>query len=509
MIFCSLPFYLFFIFFAFAYFVTPHQRRWVTLLLGSWVFYASWSIPFTFLLIATGLINFYLSHLLVTTVAPLRRQKILALGIVYNLLLLFAFKYSNFFIQNFVQVFVDAPLPLLNIILPLGISFHTFQLLGYLFDVYYQRIAPCQNLGHFLLFVSFFPQLIAGPIERSKDLLPQIILPKIFSEAATTSGLQLFFWGLFKKLAIADRLGIYVDTIYQYPHQGYDGIHFLTATFYYAIQLYCDFSGYSDMARGISRILGIELTLNFKNPFLAINIADFWNRWHITLSKWLRDYLYFPLTLSPLMGKIGGNFWYRHRLNGALFLTFVVSGLWHGANWTFLVWGIFHGIFLVVGNQTKRAQKQFYTLFFKSESATLAIAFKRLITFQLVLFTWIFFKAKDLKTAWFIVNHLFAKVPAFFMEAIQAFGKNDLVFFYEKKFFHTGLAPAEILIALTCFLLVLMAEYLQEFHPHWKKWWEQAPAWMGLGKKAVTAVALVLIFLLSYSSKSGFIYYQF
>ncbi len=311
------------------------------LLIASYIFYGWWDWRFLILIIVSSAADFLIGRSLFNKEKAKPRKLLLLTSLIINLGILFFFKYFNFFIDSFLALTgIDAKnsWSSINIILPVGISFYTFQTLSYTIDIYRRRIQPTQSALTFFTFVAFFPQLVAGPIERAKHLIPQFEQKTVFSYKQATSGLKLMLWGLFKKMVIADQLAKIVNIVFAQPEQ-YGSWALILATFLFAYQIYCDFSGYSDIAIGTARLFGIELMTNFKTPYLSRSFREFWQRWHISLSTWFRDYVYIPL---------GGNrgnsvFWMRN-----IMITFIVSGLWHGANVTFLIWGALHGLLLIV-----------------------------------------------------------------------------------------------------------------------------------------------------------------
>lgn len=313
-----------------------------------------------------------------------------------NLGLLFFFKYFNFLSINLNKMFSSFAIPIaspvLDILLPVGISFYTFQTLSYTIDVYNRKIPAEKHFGYFALYVSFFPQLVAGPIERPQNLLPQLKIKHEFDYERVTYGLKLMAWGLFKKMVIADTLAIYVNKVYNNLPE-YQGFVLVIATVFFTLQIYCDFSGYSDIAIGAARMLGIDLMKNFNAPYLATSIKDFWSRWHISLSTWFRDYVYIPL---------GGNRVDFSRQIFNLLVTFLLSGLWHGANWTFVVWGALHGFLLILETLYDRyvGKKLF-------EENKFVIVAKTVATFSVVAFAWIFFRANNIDDAFYVLVHMF------------------------------------------------------------------------------------------------------
>ncbi|HEY8933858.1 MAG TPA: MBOAT family O-acyltransferase [Cyclobacteriaceae bacterium] len=321
-----------------------------------------------------------------------RRKLYLSLSIIANVLVLAIFKYYNFFIDN-VNELLGAleltvhELPYLKIILPIGLSFHTFQAMSYTIEVYRGNVKPERHLGYYSLYVMFYPQLVAGPIERPQNILPQLHEYHAYDHSKLVSGLRLMLWGLFKKVVIADRLGVIVDEVFNHTNQ-YTGLAYIVATICFGIQIYCDFSGYSDIAIGSSRTMGIELMTNFKRPYFSFTVSEFWRRWHISLSTWFRDYVYIPLGGSRVSAL-------RRQIN--LFIVFLISGFWHGASWNFVIWGGLHGTFLMAGNVVNERVP-----FFKQRNVV-----NLMLTFVLVNVAWIFFRAGTFSSAMHIVTHLF------------------------------------------------------------------------------------------------------
>jgi alginate O-acetyltransferase complex protein AlgI len=341
MVFNSLIFLVFFLVVYALYRVLPHRGQNVLLLVSSYFFYGWWDWRFLSLILISTTIDYTAGLVIGNAGDNQRRRKIaVMISMTASLGMLGFFKYFNFFADNLIvllhQIGIDAPVRHLNIILPVGISFYTFQTMSYALDIYRRQMRPTRNFIDFATFVAFFPQLVAGPIERASNLLPQIQNPRIITRAGIESGAWLIFWGLFKKCVIADNLAVIVNGAFGAGAS--TGAVSLLALYAFAFQIFCDFSGYSDIARGLARWMGIELMVNFNNPYFALNPKDFWARWHISLSTWLRDYLYIPL---------GGNRRGRRRTYINLALTMLLGGLWHGAAWTFIAWGAFHGLLLV------------------------------------------------------------------------------------------------------------------------------------------------------------------
>jgi D-alanyl-lipoteichoic acid acyltransferase DltB (MBOAT superfamily) len=400
MLFNSWQFALFFPTVAVLYFLAPYHWRWVLLLVASYFFYMC-SVPaYGLLLLASTVIDYGLSLAIARTTSRRARIMYLLTSIVANLGMLFVFKYFNFFAGSFEVLGkwfgLSLEVPYSNLVLPIGISFYTFQTLSYTIDIFQGKEPPERHFGRYALYVAFFPQLVAGPIERSSNLLPQFQQNLDFDYERVTSGLKLMAWGLFKKMVIADHLAVLVNSVFNAP-EGLSGVHFTVATIFFAFQIYCDFSGYSDIAVGAARVLGYRLMINFDRPYLARSIADFWSRWHISLSTWFRDYLYIPL---------GGNrvAWPRWYLN--LLIVFLVSGLWHGAQWTFVMWGALHGFYLVFGLATRSVRQQVARAVRLDRMPALHVCLQSVAVFLLVCFAWIFFRANSVSDAFYIVSQL-------------------------------------------------------------------------------------------------------
>ena len=315
---------------------------------------------------------------------------IVACSFVINLAILFFFKYFNFTMglaQSLTAALgISFTVPKLDVLLPVGISFYTFQALSYTMDVYRDDVYAEKNFFQYALFVSFFPQLVAGPIERSKNLLKQLAVAHKFNFERARDGLLLMLWGFFLKMVVADRISIFVTTVYD-NYTDYGGIYLIVATLLFAVQIYCDFSGYSTIALGASRILGIELMENFNAPYLSTTVAQFWRNWHISLTSWFKDYLYIPLGGSR-KGKV------RKQINKVI--VFLVSGLWHGANMTYVIWGLLNGLYQVVGELTMPARKKLKKLFGLRETTLTQRIFQYICTFILIDFSFIFFRASSL-----------------------------------------------------------------------------------------------------------------
>ncbi len=410
MLFNSFTFVVFFIVVTALYFQLPHRLRWGLLLSASCFFYMFF-VPAYILILAVTIIVDYVAGIWIEDTSDPRRKKLyLVVSIVTVCAVLFVFKYFNFFNQNFAAL-ADAlnwnyPIEALRIALPIGLSFHTFQSLSYVIEVYRGRQKAERHFGVYSLYVMYFPQLVAGPIERPQNLLHQFHERKGFDLSRAQSGLSLALWGLFKKVVVADSLAIYTDTIYANSAQ-HNSATLLVATYCFAFQIYCDFSGYSDIARGVSRVYGIELMRNFDAPYFSRSISEFWTRWHISLSTWFKDYVYFPL---------GGNRVPLLRNFFNIFVVFLLSGFWHGANWTFVIWGALHGAYLVFG---RLRQLLFEKLGFSTGTGGgIRSVVACLVTFHLVLIGWVFFRAASVDQAFDIASRILTPSGPIFWDAI-------------------------------------------------------------------------------------------
>ena len=390
MLFNSIEFLLFFPIVTILYYLLPHKFRWLHLLLASCFFYMFFIPVYIFILFFTIVIDYYAGILLEKTQSKKKKFYLIA-SLVANIGVLSVFKYFNFFIDNVNEILqgvhlVSQPIPLLKIILPIGLSFHTFQAMSYTIEVYRGNQKAERHFGYYALYVMFYPQLVAGPIERPNNILHQLHEEKKFNYDIVVSGLRLILWGFFKKCVIADKIALLADPVFFKPDL-FKGFPMVISILCFTIQIYCDFSGYSDIARGSARTMGINLMQNFNVPYISKSIDEFWKRWHISLSSWFRDYLYIPL---------GGNRVSENRRYLNVFIVFLLSGLWHGANWTFVIWGSLHGSFIILALWRDK-------LFSK---LNLPSFFQWLTTFSLVAVVWTFFRAKNMHDAFYILQHM-------------------------------------------------------------------------------------------------------
>lgn len=446
MLFNSIHFLIFFPLVVCVYFLIPAKIKYVWLLIASYYFYMCWN-PKYIVLIGISTIVTYVSGLLLEK-CTMKKRWIVAGSFITNLGILAFFKYFNFMYLNVEQILhycgIRIPPSHFDIILPVGISFYTFQALSYTVDVYRGEIKAEHNILKYALFVSFFPQLVAGPIERSKNLLQDIQdIPKkkMLDYNRITSGLIIMLYGMFLKLVIADRISIVVDTVFD-QYKKYDSIALFIAAICFSIQIYCDFSSYSTIAIGAARVMGFTLMENFDTPYFATSIKDFWRRWHISLSTWFRDYLYIPL---------GGNRCSKGRKYFNLLVTFAASGLWHGAGWSYIVWGILHGIYQVIGELLMPVKNWICkTCKVKKETFSYKLM-QMLITFFLVTFAWIFFRADSFRAA-----------LGFIYRMLTAWSFNTLI---SKGFLKMGLSFLEwniLIIALAFMFGVSLIKYRRQ-----------------------------------------------
>ncbi len=398
MLFNSLQFAIFFPVVTAIYFLLPQRWRVHLLLVASCVFYMAFIPAYILILFATILID-YFAGIYLELVQERHRKLLLWVSILSTCTVLFIFKYFGFFTGSFVGVAslfgYSIPRPAISIILPIGLSFHTFQSLSYVIEVYKGHQKAERNFWIYATYVMFFPQLVAGPIERPQNLLHQFRERHEFSYENATAGLKRMGWGFFKKLVVADRLALYVNDVYRDP-QNYNGLQLTIATLFFSYQIYCDFSGYSDIAIGAAQVLGFKLMENFRTPYYALSVSEFWRRWHISLSTWFKDYLYIPL---------GGNRVGKSRHIFNLLITFGVSGLWHGANWTFVVWGLLNGVYLVVGSFTQVLRDRFFGVLGLSAEGAPRRAIKLVTTFALTCAAWVVFRAKNIPDAVYVFSH--------------------------------------------------------------------------------------------------------
>lgn len=504
MSFSSIHFLLFFPIVTALYFAIPYRFRWLLLLVASCYFYMAFIPAYIFILGFTIVVD-YFAGILIEGAQGKRRKWFLIVSLVSNIGVLFVFKYFNFFNAN-LKALAEAihwnySLESLSILLPIGLSFHTFQAMSYTIEVYRGRQKAERHFGIYALYVMFYPQLVAGPIERPQHLLPQFYEKHDFDYQRVTDGLKLMAWGFFKKIVIADRLAVAVNLVYNAPYK-YTGIPLIIATYFFAFQIYCDFSGYTDIARGAARVMGFNLMKNFNRPYFSTSVAEFWTRWHISLSSWFKDYLFTPLArwhtvrrpspgesrLSPL--KRIANQWARYF---DIYVVFLISGLWHGANWTFLIWGGLHGTYLVVSLATKGLRTKILKAFGLTHFPLLLRWFRVLVVFNLVTFAWIFFRANNVSEAFYVATHLFAGINL--REALGPMLATQL-----------GTPRSELVIAVILILILETVQFVNEYGRGVRGILDSKPVWARWA--AYYLLIAAIIFLGEYQTQQ-FIYFQF
>ena len=406
MLFNSLDFAIFLpIFFILYWYVTNRnlQLQNFLIVVASYIFYGWWDWRFLFLIFFSSITDYIIGKCLQITEKEKYRKTLLWISIVTNIGFLGFFKYYNFFVDSFVTAFSffgkSISVNSLDIILPVGISFYTFQTLSYTIDVYKKKLEPAKDIISFLAFVSFFPQLVAGPIERATNLLPQFYKKRVFEYDKAVDGMRQMLWGLFKKVVIADNCAEYANAIFN-NYTDFSGSTLVLGAIFFTFQIYCDFSGYSDMAIGMSRLFGFDLMKNFAFPYFSRDIAEFWRRWHISRSPWFRDYLYIPL---------GGSKGSLLKIVRNTFIIFLVSGFWHGANWTFIIWGFLNALYFLPLLLVKRNRRNLDIVAQNRVLPTIKELLSMLTTFFLTVFAWIFFRAESVSQAFSYINRIFTK----------------------------------------------------------------------------------------------------
>jgi D-alanyl-lipoteichoic acid acyltransferase DltB (MBOAT superfamily) len=462
------------------YFSAPLRLRWVVLLIASGAFYGAWKPAYIIVLAIPVVVDWAVAKRMARCSGRLRKTWLLV-SLTVDLGLLFFLKYANLLAYSLQDLANYFALPVhfykLDLVLPLGISFFTFQSLGYVLDVYRRDQEPEQSLAKYGLFVSFFPHVTSGPIGRAHDLLPQHDRPHRFEYEDVKNGLLLMLWGVFKKLVIADRLGIYVNQVYDHPFEHY-GWDIVIATYFFAYQIYCDFSGYTDIARGCAQLFGYKLMENFRRPYAAGSIREFWQRWHISLTTWLRDYLFFGLGVSRTSRL--RNYW-------NVMVVFLVCGLWHGANWTFVLWGGIHGLLSVASIATVELRKKVANIIGLAQWPRFHRVIRVAITFHLVLIAWIFFRANSFQDLAVLARNLFR-------------------FKASHVLFNGGLDLPQIVLVVVCIALLEIAQGLQSRIPI-REWISARPIWL---RWAIYQAAVFAVLLLSADSQAvRFIYFQF
>ncbi|MBT2159766.1 MBOAT family O-acyltransferase [Zobellia barbeyronii] len=473
MLFNSFEFLLFFPIVAILYYLITPKYRWVFLLVASYYFYMNWQPIYAILIFTSTLVTYLCALKIDSTPVQSRKKAYLTASLIINLGILFLFKYYNFFNDSIFGLLNDwgirMTLPNFDLLLPVGISFYTFQAVGYTIDVYRGDIKSEKHFGIYALFVSFFPQLVAGPIERAVNLLPQFKETKIFNYQQAVQGIKLMIWGYFMKIVVADRLAIYVNSVYGAPEY-HSAITLIIATIFFAFQIYCDFAGYSNIAIGCAKIMGFDLMTNFRRPYFAQSCAEFWSRWHISLSTWFKDYVYIPLGGN----RVGTSKNYRNIL-----ITFLVSGLWHGANWTYVIWGGLNGlyqvIFKILGISPKR----------KKEGSRFNLVYigNLLLTFILISFSWIFFRANSLSDAITVIERMVTAPGGLFIGEKSSFA-----------------------YSLFAIIVLMLKDAYDEFYPDGNLFFTSKVRTI---RYLSYSIIIVIILLLGVFDGGQFIYFQF
>lgn len=401
MTFNSWEFLLFYPIVLLLYFVLPKKLKWPMLLIASYYFYMCYQAELVVLILGTTIVSWIASRIIEAKTDPRIRKLCLAVTLVICLGVLFFYKYFNFLsgsVTGIITALGGTPSPfMLDLVLPVGISFYTFQTLSYVIDVYRGDIKTEPNFFFYALFVSFFPQLVAGPIERPDNLIPQLKNPKPWSNPDAIKGAKHMIVGFFKKICVADLLSVYVNSIYNNPTEA-TSLGVIIATCLFAVQIYCDFSGYTDIAIGCARVMGIRLMQNFNDPYVATTIKDFWRRWHISLTSWFTDYVYIPLGGSRCKK-------WRHLTN--IMIVFLLSGIWHGAAWTYIIWGVLHGVYQIIGNLTAKPRSRLIAKMGFDEKGRAVRYVRMVITFILVCLAWMVFRANSLSDLGTLLSALF------------------------------------------------------------------------------------------------------
>jgi len=487
MLFNSFSFLVFFPIVTILYFLIPHSFRWFFLLMASAVFYMAF-IPQYILILVFTIGVAYGSGILIEKIESQRRKWVLVLSVVLSCSPLFFFKYFNFFNTNLSEVarFLDwnYSIESLSVILPIGISFFTFQSLSYIIEVYRKTHRAEYHPGMLALYIMFYPQLVAGPIERPGNLIPQLYEEHSFDAERVLNGLKLMVWGYFKKVVIADKIAIVVENVYSHPTD-FTGVPLIAAALFFGLQVYCDFSGYSDIAIGSAQIMGVRLMENFNRPLHSPTVAEFWRRWHISLMTWFRDYVYIPL---------GGNRVGRWRWYFNLFFTFTLSGLWHGAGWGFVLWGSLNGVYLIISHWTRNLRRKWVQWVRLDRVPTFRRGLQIAFTFLLFCFTLIIFRSKTLSDAFYVITHLGTGL-----------GDRAGIKMSFQSLYSLGLDRYELIIAIVSIGLMELI-YGIEKQGNMRKMFSEKPIWVRWPLYYI--LVLFLIFFGEYNDHA-FIYFQF
>jgi alginate O-acetyltransferase complex protein AlgI len=494
MLFNSIDFLFFFPLVVLVYFLMPFRLRWLFLLAASYFFYMYWNKNFLLLILLSTAIDYFTGKQMGKLPDKKARKPYLMISLVSNLGILCAFKYFNFFNDSFRELFellhLSYAIPALSIVLPVGISFYTFQTLAYSIDVYRGKIQAEQHVGYFALYVSYFPQLVAGPIERSSNLIPQFKHHFRFDYQRTTDGLKLMAWGLFKKVVVADQIAPMVEYVYQNP-SGFGGFSIVLCNVLLAYQIYCDFSGYSDIAIGAAQVMGVKLMENFRRPFFAQSLVELWSRWHISLTSWFRDYLFFPLMRNK-KPKIPWQL--------SMVIIYVVSGLWHGANWTFILWGLVTALLIVSSRMLPKTKAKFHWLTGLQRWPKLDKLVQMAFTLLLFSLLGILFRSSTLTAAIDMYTQLGSGWASAFSSILN--NTND----ERANVLYLGYGMFEFLATLVAIVLMEVVHYHQEKYGSVRALWAKQPfAIRWTGYLGIT----ICIILFAYDRQAPFYYFQF
>ncbi len=476
MVFNSFAFLVFFPLVTLLYFFLPHKyRRWL-LLVASCVFYAWFKVEYLLILVFTIVVD-YFAALWIEKSEGTKRKWALIISIIANVGVLAIFKYANFILGSanalLFRLGTDT-FDLWDILLPIGLSFHTFQAMSYTIEVYGGKVPAERNLFRYALYVMFYPQLVAGPIERPQNVIHQYYEKHKFDYDRVISGLRLMLWGMFKKVVIADRLAIFVEKVYDHPFE-YSGLPVIVATVFFGFQIFCDFSGYTDIGLGAARVMGFDLMKNFDRPYFSKSISEFWRRWHISLSSWFRDYVYIPL---------GGNRVSTGRKYFNLFIVFMLSGLWHGASWNFVIWGSLHGVYLIVGQLTGDLQKRVICLI---RQPFIEKAIHAFLVFFFVSIGWVFFRAQFFNESMHLLKGIFSSSSHSVAQVWEMIGTKDAL------------------------ILLFSVGFMESVHWYQRgksvsQWFEMQPRWVRWSSYYLVFISIILF---AVYSDTQFIYFQF
>lgn len=493
MLFNSFSFIVYFIVVTALYYAFPFKLRWLLLFVASCIFYMYFIPVYILILLGTILVDYFAGILIENAKSPRRRKQFLILSLVANIGVLAFFKYFNFFVENINQIGSaigwNYSIGILKFILPIGLSFHTFQAMSYTLEVYRGNQQAERHLGIYALYVMYYPQLVAGPIERPQNILPQLHVKHAFNASEVMRGLKQMLIGFFKKMVIADNIAQLINPVYEHPHW-YSGMSVLAAVMLFAFQIFCDFSGYSDIAIGASRVMGIELMQNFKAPFLSSSVTEFWRRWHISLSTWFNDYVFTPFITAK-------RDWGKWAIIAGLFITFFLSGFWHGAGWTFIIYGSLHGVALIIEFATKKNRKKLSG----SVPSWLYLKAATVLTFLFVCFSWIFFRVQKMGDCIYLAKQMLIAVPQYVMHAFARGGSLLRPFIL-----NPDIGPEKVLAVFAALGILMLGEYA-DYQTGLIRHLDNRK--MPLRWAYYSALVYMILFFGVFHNQKEFIYFQF